>query len=505
MKEKIFYITTPIYYPNDRPHIGHAYTTVLADTLARWYRLRGFDVFFLTGTDEHGLKIQREAEKHGLNPRSFVDKMVSIFKEYWSILDIDYSRFIRTTDEDHEEVVKYALDYIYRKGYVYKGIYKGWYCTSCERYYSEKEYIVENGRPTCPSHRKPLEYMEEETYFLKLSEFQDYVLDVLNKDIVYPRHYAQEIISKIKLEGLQDISIARPKTRVYWGIEIPFDKNFTTYVWFDALLNYVSGIEFLRNRDRFDRYWNYVHHVIGKDILWFHTAVWFAMLAMLDIPPPRKLLVHAFLTVKGQKMGKSVGNIVSIDDLMSRYGSSDAVRYILMRVLNYDKDVEVSWDLFDSIYTGDLVNTYGNLVRRLTVLAMRTLNGVVDRDLDEEFVKEIKPLIDQGIEAYNSFRISDAIKYAMDIARKTNAYLNKREPWRSSNPRPTIYTGLEALRITTLLLYPVMPRTATSIIRALGLEIEFSEEIFELGRVDTFRVREAPIPFKKLSGAAGGI
>ncbi|RLE69908.1 MAG: methionine--tRNA ligase, partial [Thermoprotei archaeon] len=278
--KRIFYVTTPIYYPNDLPHIGHAYTTVLADVLARWHRLKGSDVFFLTGTDEHGLKLQRAAEKRGVKPKEFVNRMVPEFKKYWRLLEISYNRFIRTTDMDHEEVVKKALEKLYSKGLIYKGIYRGWYCSSCEKFYSEGEYEEKEGKKICPIHVKELEWVEEETYFLKLSAYQDEVLKLVrDTDIIHPRGYAREIASKLEREGLRDLSIARPKDRVYWGIELPFDNRYVVYVWIDALLNYLTGIGY-GGDGKFREYWSVVHHVIGKDILWFHTAIWFAVLLM---------------------------------------------------------------------------------------------------------------------------------------------------------------------------------------------------------------------------------
>ncbi|MCD6301382.1 MAG: class I tRNA ligase family protein, partial [Staphylothermus sp.] len=273
----VFYITTPIYYPNAPPHIGHAYTTIYADVLARYHRLIGDDVFFMTGNDEHGLKLQRAAEKKGVHPKELVDEMAEVYKKYWSLLDISYDHFIRTTEPYHEKVVKEAITRLYKKGLIYKASYSGWYCVDCEKFYSPGEYIEKEGKPYCPIHNKPLEWLEEETYYFKLSEFEDYLKDVLaNKDIVYPKSYATEVLRKIEKEGLRDVSIARPKERVRWGIEVPFDKNYTVYVWFDALLNYISGVGYLEDEEKFKKYWPNVHHVIGKDILWFHTAIWFS-------------------------------------------------------------------------------------------------------------------------------------------------------------------------------------------------------------------------------------
>ena len=275
---KSFYVTTPIYYPNAEPHIGHAYTTIMADIIARWMKLEGLDVFFLTGTDEHGLKLQRAAEEKGLRPKEFVDIMSGKFKEAWVKLNIEYSRFIRTTDASHEELVRRVMKELWDKGLIYRGSYSGWYCASCERFYDEGEYVEEGGRKLCPIHLKELEWFEEETYFLKFSKFTDYVLKVLKEnDVVIPKEYVREVISKLESQGLKDLSITRPKSRVSWGVEAPWDSNHTIYVWIDALLNYLTGIKYYENREYFRKFWENTHHIVGKDILWFHTAIWFSL------------------------------------------------------------------------------------------------------------------------------------------------------------------------------------------------------------------------------------
>ncbi|MEM3980869.1 MAG: methionine--tRNA ligase, partial [Ignisphaera sp.] len=435
-----------------------------------------------------------------LSPKQFVDEMVIIFKEYWKLLNIDYSKFIRTTDKDHEEVVKHVLSELYNKGYIYRGVYRGWYCAGCEKYYSEKEYEVVEGNPICPIHKKPLEFIDEEGYFLRLSQFKDYIAKTLKeRDGGYPKHYALEVLNKIESEGLQDLAVSRPKSRVSWGIDLPFDINYTVYVWIDALLNYLSGLGYPRDLNKLKNFWGNAIQFIGKDILWFHTAVWFSLLAMLGLPPPKKLVVHAYLTVKGQKMSKSLGNVISIDDMVKRYRNPEVVRFIIARIANYDKDSEVSWEIYDEIYTSDLVNNYGNLVRRVTILAQKLLEGIVDRDVDEEFVKIIDNLKNRAIESYNELKIPEAVKYALEISREANAYLNRREPWRSPNPRQTIYTSLEAIRITSLLLYPVMPSTMEKLLTMLSVDIGKGFDQFSVGFINKYIVKESPILFKKIS------
>jgi methionyl-tRNA synthetase len=495
----IFYITTPIYYPNAPPHIGHAYTTIFADVMARYHRLIGDEVFFMTGNDEHGLKLQRAAEKKGVHPQEFVDEMAEVYKKYWLMLDISYDHFIRTTHDYHEKVVKYAIQKLYDKGLIYKASYSGWYCVDCEKFYSKGEYIEVEGKPYCPIHNKPLEWLEEETYYFKLSEFEDFLIDVLkNKDVVYPRSYALEVLGKIEKEGLRDISIARPKERVWWGIEVPFDKNYTVYVWFDALLNYISGIGYLEDDDKFKKYWLNVHHVIGKDILWFHTAVWFSILKALDIELPKKLLVHAFLINRGLKIGKSAGNVIAIEDLISRYQDSDGVRYVLMRVFNMDKDVDISTELFDSIYSSELADTLGNLVRRVGVLAIKKLNGIIyKREVDRDIKSSIENTLKNYIEYMDKYDVSRALAIVMDLLRKANAYINQTRPWEKRDPGKELYTLLETIRASTIMLSPVIPKAANKIANSFGFKIINPLE-YVIGSIERYNIVNAPILFRKI-------
>lgn len=493
-----FYITTPIYYPNAPPHIGHAYTTVFADVIARYKRLMGYNVFFLTGNDEHGLKIQKVAEKLGKTPKELTDEMAEVFKNYWRSLDISYDHFIRTTDEYHEKTVKEAFREIYHRGYIYRAKYTGLYCVDCEKYYSPGEHIEVDGKPYCPLHNKPLDHMEEETYYFKLSEFRDYLLNLLkNKNIVYPPSYAEEVSSKLEKESLRDLSIARPIERVWWGVPVPFDDKYVIYVWFDALLNYVSAIGYLDNKERFKHYWGSAHHVIGKDILWFHTAVWFSILRALDIDPPRKVIVHAFLTSKGAKMSKSVGNIVSIEEVVNRYGSSDAARYVIMRVFNMDKDSEFDFEHLDSIYTSELADTYGNLVRRVGVLAQKKSSGkVYRRSIEMKISESIKERIHEYMDAMEAFEVSRAANQAIEIARQANQYLNETKPWEKSDPSKELYTVLEAIRISTILLYPFTPRVSLYVAKAMGFVIDNPLKA-DLESVERYNVISAPILYRK--------
>ena len=492
-----FYITTPIYYPNAEPHIGHAYTTIYADTLARYHRLKGDDTFFLTGTDEHGQKLQRAAEKRGIHPKELVDEMAEKYKYYWRLMDISYDRFIRTTDPDHEELVKEAVTRIYRKGLIYKASYAGHYCVDCEKFYSPGEYLEIDGKPYCPIHRKPLEWLEEETYYFKLSEFEDYLKKVL-EDHVYPRSYAHEVLRKIEKEGLKDVSIARPKERVWWGIPLPFDPDYTIYVWFDALLNYLTGIKYREDPETFNKYWPVAHHVIGKDILWFHTAIWFSMLRALDIDPPRKVIVHAFLINRGLKIGKSAGNVVPIDYLVERYRGSDGIRYVLMRLFNPSKDVDYTQELFDSIYNSELADTYGNLVRRVGVLVKKKLGGRASSEtIDAELEQAIHKAYEKYQESLDSYEVSPAIEAVMEMLRVANAYINREKPWEKNDPSRDLYSLLETIRAASIMLYPVTPRASTRLAEAFGYTIERLDDAQPVkGR--EYTVKEAPILFKKI-------
>ncbi len=494
----MFYVTTPIYYPNAPPHIGHAYTTVFADVMARYHRLIGDDTFFLTGTDEHGLKLQKVAEKIGKRPKELVDEMSDVYKRYWTMLDISYDRFIRTTDTDHERVVKKALEILYNKNLIYKAKYSGYYCVDCEKFYSPEEYEVIDGKPYCPIHKKPLEWIEEDTYYFKLSDFDGYLKEILKSYIVYPQIYAKEILGKLMKESLRDVSIARPAERVSWGIPLPFDQKYTTYVWFDALLNYVTGAGWNSDEKKFKKYWSSVYHIIGKDILWFHTVIWFAMLKAMEIPLPKKVIVHSYLINRGLKIGKSSGNVVAIEDLLDRYQDSDGVRYILMRVLNLSKDIDVSTELFDSIYNSELADTFGNLIRRVGILAIKKLGG----DITQRRVNNrLLDMADKTIESYerlmNDFNVSLALELIMGLLREANAFINKERPWEKNDPSKDIYSLLEIVRVATFLLTPVIPKASQKITRAFGLKNQHINDL-SVGSEDKFSVNDAPILFKKI-------
>lgn len=490
-KNKTFYVTTPIYYPNAEPHIGSYFTTLIADILARWKRLEGYEVFFLTGTDEHGLKIYREAQKKQKDPKKFVDEMSAEFKKAWEALSLSYNRFIRTTDEDHEEVVKYVIQKLWEKGDLYKDAYKGWYCVDCEAYYTESDLVIRDEKKLCPVHEKELEWMEEETYFFKLSKYEDYVRSLIENQLIYPAPYKNEIINRLE-RGLKDISVTRLKERVPWGVTVPFDEKHVVYVWFDALLNYISGIGFLREKDKFKSFWPAIH-IIGKDIMWFHTVIWPAILKAIELEPPEKVVIHSFWMIEGQKMSKSLGNIIYAKDL-AKFG--DSIRYFLIRQSSFDKDTNFSWQDFYRRYNDELIGIFGNLVRRIGVLAIRKLNRRVKRDkqeLKELNINEIKRLIDD-------FQLNTVLVKIFDYLHEINKYLNTKEPWKKETPNREIYNAVEGTRLVTIALYPFLPNVCTKIAEAFRFRVDY---FGHFGEVEEYIIKDAPIIFKKIQDEKG--
>ena len=487
LREKTFFVTTPIYYPNGKPHIGSVYTTLLADFFARFNRLLGKETFFLTGTDEHGLKLYRAAQKAGKQPKEYVDEMSQYFKDAWSKLNIEYDRFIRTTDPDHEETVKYIVERIYENGYIYPGKYSGWYCVSCETYYDEEELIKEGDKYLCPIHRKPVEFMEEETHFFKLSTFKNEILKLINNGLVQPEKYAKGLLAR--LQNLQDISMTRTKDRVPWGIEFPVDKRFTVYVWFDALVNYISGIGYPHDMRKFNKFWPAVH-IIGKDILWFHAVVWPAMLLAAGIKHPKKILVHGFWTVEGVKMGKSLGNVVYYDDLLKYH--PDVVRYYLLKSGPVDKDGNFSWNELKEVYKNELSNEIGNLVRRVTLFAKKNY-PTIDGELDENLMNELKNHIDKAKTSIEKFVPSQYTVAALSIFKTINRYFTEKEPWKT-NDKNAVYNSLAGIEIGALVLYPVMPEISRKILESIGVDLT---PLLEYQK-KTFTIKDSPILFPKL-------
>ena len=458
MKEK-FYVTTPIYYPSGKPHLGSAYTTIAADILARWNKLKGKDVFFLTGTDEHTKKVVKEAEKSGKKVEEFLKEITVKFKESWKKFNIDYDRFIRTSDKDHKKFVQHILNIVNKKGDIYKGVYEGYYCNDCEAYYTEREA----GDLKCPIHETELDNLKEESYFFKLSEYEEKLLDFYKKNpsFISPKHRRTEIVNRVK-EGLKDLSISRTNTD--WGVKLPFDEKHVAYVWFDALTNYITGVGVLEDKKLFKKFWPADVHIIGKDILWFHSVIWPAMLMSAGIELPKVVYAHGWLTLKEKKIGKSAGNAADVNALIDKFGV-DPIRYFLFKVTPFGEDGEYSEQtLIDR--NNDLANKLGNLVSRVSNLAEK--NGITkceNRLLKKLKLKEIGNLID-NLEFDKSLNL---IFQFIDIC---NEYIQKEKPWETKDKK-ILYELVDSIKVIAILLWPFISETSEKIAKQFSFEIDY--------------------------------
>jgi methionyl-tRNA synthetase len=462
-----FYVTTPIYYVNDVPHIGHAYTTVTADALARWHRLLGDEVYFLTGTDEHGLKVQRAAEDRGRTPIEHADATSERFKETWSLLDITHDDFIRTTEARHHRSVQEFLQRIYDNGWIYQDTYAGLYCVSCEAYYTEADLVDGN----CPIHGKPVEWLEEDNWFFKLSAFEKPLLDwyEANPAVVQPEGKRNEALGIIR-QGLDDISITR--TSITWGVPVPWDPEHVFYVWYDALINYVTAIGFGTDEARFEQWWPSVHHLLGKDILRFHCVYWPAMLLAAGLAPPHRLHVHGFLLVGGEKMSKTRLNQIFPSDLVAEFGV-DGFRYQFLRDQPFGPDGDFSYEGMVTRYNTDLANNLGNLLSRVATVVAKKCDGTGPAP------SQTSPLAGLAADAYQAtadawaeVAPSRALEATWRLVRETNAYLEAHEPWKL-DPGPAVDSvmgdALEVLRIVAVLAQPAIPAASEAIWARIGL------------------------------------
>jgi len=459
---KKFYVTTPIYYVNDKPHIGHAYTTIVADVLTRFHRLRGDATFFLTGTDEHGQKVQQAAERTGISPQAHCDQMVEHFRQAWEKLNIKYDYFIRTTDKEHQKAVQSALDELYAKGEIYLAEYGGYYCVGCERFYTRKELV--EGK--CPQHLQAPDYIKEKNYFFRMGKYQEWLIEYIHQhpEFIQPESRRNEVLGFLK-NPLGDLCISRPKSRLQWGIELPFDPDYVTYVWFDALLNYITAVGYKQQQENFTRWWPADYHLIGKDIVTTHCVYWPTMLKALGLPLPRTILAHGWWLVAETKMSKSLQNIIKPLDLVDTYGV-DAVRYFLMRDMILGQDANFSLDSFIKRYNSELANDLGNLVSRIGTLIIKNFPTIPEPSSPSETERKIEQsataLPDTVMQFIDAMRLSDALEAVISFVRELNRYMEQRQPWHLVKTDRTVagtvlYTALEGLRITAQLLQPVMP------------------------------------------------
>ena len=476
MEKKPFYITTPIYYPSGNPHIGHCYTTVACDSIARYRRMQGYDVMFLTGTDEHGLKIEQKAAEKGVTPKEYVDEVVKTFKKLWSYMNISYDRYIRTTDDYHIETVQKIFKALYDKGYIYKGEYKGKYCTPCESFWTESQ-LDENG--CCPECHREVTEAKEEAYFFKMSSFAERIEKLLTEtDYLQPKTRATELVNNFIKPGLEDLCVSR--TTFKWGIPVTFDDKHVVYVWIDALSNYISALGFWNEQyNDFDKFWPADVHMVAKDIMRFHAIVWPAMLMALDLPLPKHLAVHGWITFNGQKMSKSLGNVVDPFILGERYGA-DAIRYHILREMALGADSSFSNEIMINRINSDLANGLGNLVSRTVAMADKYFGGTLpaDReagDFDAELIAEAEELRAKVDEFMDKTQINNALAEIFKVVSRANKYIDETAPWvlgkdesKKARLATVLYNLLETIRIVSTLLSNFMPTTMPKVWEQIG-------------------------------------
>ena len=477
MEKKPFYITTPIYYPSGNPHIGHCYTTVACDSIARYRRIQGYDVMFLTGTDEHGLKIEQKAAEKGVTPKEYVDEVVKTFKKLWSYMNISYDRYIRTTDDYHIETVQKIFKALYDKGYIYKGEYKGKYCTPCESFWTESQ-LDENG--CCPECHREVTEAKEEAYFFKMSPFAERIEKLLTEtDYLQPKTRATELVNNFIKPGLEDLCVSR--TTFKWGIPVTFDDKHVVYVWIDALSNYISALGFWNEQyNDFDKFWPADVHMVAKDIMRFHAIIWPAMLMALDLPLPKHLAVHGWITFNGQKMSKSLGNVVDPFILGERYGA-DAIRYHILREMALGADSSFSNEIMINRINSDLANGLGNLVSRTVAMADKYFGGTLpaDReegDFDAELTAEAKGLVAKVDEFMDKTQINNALAEIFKVVSRANKYIDETAPWvlgkdesKKARLATVLYNLLETIRIVSTLLSNFMPTTMPKVWEQIGV------------------------------------
>lgn len=485
MTDKKFYITTPIYYPSDYLHIGHCYCTIAADTMARYKRITGYDVYFLTGTDEHGEKIERKAEAAKTTPKAYVDNIVQATKELWKRLHIDYTHYIRTTDDYHERRVQKIFQKLYDKNFIYKGLYKGLYCVSDEAFFTDSQVIKkEDGKCYCPDCEKELEYKEEECYYLKLSDYGQWLIDYYKEhpEFLGPKERMNEMLNNFLLPGLEDLAVTRKGLK--WGIPCPINKEHSIYVWIDALSNYITALGYPEEEDDlFKKYWACDVHFVGKEIVRFHSIIWPIMLEMLDIPLPKKVFGHGWILFDdGKKMSKSRGNVVEPNSLIDKYGV-DSLRYFLMREITFGIDGYYSQELLLKRINSDLANDYGNLWHRITTMLGKYFNSILPEEVESvygERERELKKAVltlDANVEsALDDFKFNEALSYIWEIIRMTNKYVEESAPWNLAKDETkkdylanVMYISFQSYYIITAYLQIFFVETPKKVFNRLGL------------------------------------
>ena len=477
MEKEKYYISTAIAYTSGKPHIGNTYEVVLADAIARYKRLKGYDVYFQTGTDEHGEKIEIKAKEAGITPQEYVDNISSEIKRIWDLMNTSYDNFVRTTDKKHEEVVKHIFDKMYENGDIYKGEYKGLYCTPCESFWTESQLV--DGK--CPDCGRDVKEAEEEAYFFKLSKYQKklekYIED--NPDFIQPESRKNEMINNFIKPGIQDLCVTR--TSFNWGIPVSFDPKHVVYVWLDALTNYITniGYDVDNQSETFKKYWPADLHLIGKDIMRFHSIYWPCFLWSLDLPLPKKIFGHPWLLMNNDKMSKSKGNVIYADELVEKFGV-DAVRYYLLHEIPYSSDGNITYDLLIERINGDLANVLGNLVQRTISMGNKYFDGIitnknVNNELDVSLIEKINSLDHKVEEKMDNIEINAAITEIFNLLRASNKYIDETTPWvlaKDSNEKDrletVIYNLLESIRVSAVFLSPYLPETSENIVKQIN-------------------------------------